>query len=719
MKICEPTEGSENTLSNQQSQSVRELASPEFVMQVGPNGNVCQITPVLKGIRARTETIGAIADENAVFQERRDVLFDPRVSGGCAIFDFHLTRSFSTDDFGKATDWKATQAWTWDADHWVWTLGIDLDGAPDRELKVELRVPHPIFPGSPGSGHSRWHLWMPMDDAPYGNDYGIKQVHVTYCIDEATDVLFPLCTLYNPVPDANIGFSYLLPPEQRHYLDFEFRQRMWMTKMTWHHVALTGKKGLKLEMWCFSHAGDWRPALGFVRKKFPRLLGPVEGQEKVDGNMAYTIPMIPEKRIADWAGKMKLKWNELLLFRHFGDFAPEEPFDATHFQTKEHPEWGIAGLRYNDIRRYIETCHRHGVMVMPYFNLSECESELARKRFPECIARIFNGEELVTWNYYDRKHHTLLMNADPAYPYFHFLMEQYQKLLKKLPEIDGFFFDQMSYGWIDTAHFDGETFFNNRPAYNLANMYLRALREARRIFPRPRINGIGNGVVRWQLMEFLDGVMVEGAPEFLGRASFFCPERPTMCLAEGEQAFQTALYYGSWLHVSPYYRYPTNEPLPKDAVRLFAMYNPMFEFIAGRKWVYDPAPILAEVRPKNIYRGPLLRPGAQVKANIFKTPFNGYAAVVMAIPWGGMVKERFSKDVHVRIRVAGIEKLKTAIVFGTDYRGYYSLKPKPVAHGYYEIHLPKHGAATMIVLVESLAASKKEGKWSKLREGLH
>ncbi len=79
----------------------------------------------------------------------------------------------------------------------------------------------------------------------------------------------------------------------------------------------------------------------------------------------------------------------------------------------------------------------------------------------------------------------------------------------------------------------------------MANMYLRALKRLREYFPGPQMIGMGNAPVRWQLMEFLDGAM---AP--------LSPERPTVLLAEGENAFQNALLYGANLHVSPYYRYP-------------------------------------------------------------------------------------------------------------------------------------------------------------------
>jgi hypothetical protein len=198
--------------------------------------------------------------------------------------------------------------------------------------------------------------------------------------------------------------------------------------------------------------------------------------------------------------------------------------------------------------------------------------------------------------------------------------------------------------------------------------------------------------------------------------AMLCPERPTVCLAEGENAFQTALYYGAWLHVSPYYRYPTKEPLPRDAVTLFAMYNPFFEFLAGRKWVYTANPIITEVRPKNEYLAPLLGCSEKIKSNIFVTGWGEYAAIVLAVPFGGMIKGKYTKDVHVKIKVPDMERLKTAVVFGADYRGYYVIKTAVSKDGYAEIILPKHGAASMILLTESMAKFKRIKNWSKMKE---
>jgi hypothetical protein len=81
-----------------------------------------------------------------------------------------------------------------------------------------------------------------------------------------------------------------------------------------------------------------------------------------------------------------------------------------------------------------------------------------------------------------------------------------------------------------------------------------------------------------------------------------------------------------------------------------------------------------------------------------------------------MSKEKFTKDVSVRIKVPGMEKYKTAVVFGVDYRGYYVLKPKVSKDGHAEINLPQHGAASMILLTENFVKLRKRNTWAKFKE---
>ena len=690
----------------------KKIRDQRFMMTTTGNGCVEKIKPLVESVTSKIQTIGAIADENARHTKKVTNFYDPKIQGDCLVCDelTHTVHSFRHHKC-QPQQWSAVQKWIDKKEYWEWNLEITHISGSEREMSVELHLPHPIFPGPAGSGHSNWQLWLPVSQESLGNDYGLRKTHCCKCIDERTDVPLPLCTLFHTEDDVSLGFSCLLPPDQMWYTDFEIDQRNWMTKITFKNLGLLRQGKIRLKLWCFSHEGDWRCALGWLRQKFPNIFGPVPGQEKLDGNMAYTIPMLPEKRIKDWSEKMFLRWNELFYCRDFGNYFPEEPFDASQFKTDEHPEWSVDNINYDDINRYIDMCHKHKVKVMPYFNIGDCESTIARKYFSDCIVKTISNDEMVSWTYYDKKTYTLLMNGDPAYPWFNFVLEQFEKLFKRCPGIDGLFFDQTGYGWIDTAHFDGETFYNNKPAYNMGHMYQRAFKKIRQVFPRPRIIGLANSIVRWPTMEYYDGLMAEGDPGTLGRLSLLSPERPTVCLAEGENAFLSALYYGSWLHVSPYYRYPTKEPLPKDAVKLFAAYNPLMQLLAGRKMVYDPSPLKVQVEFDNLYKTSTLNYNENIKANIFKTAWGDYAIVVLALPKGLALEKNRYMPLTVNVRVPEKKSLKQAVVMGADYQGYSIAKTSLKDDGYLEFKVPKHGAATLIILTKDfnkLPSDKKK-----------
>lgn len=689
----------------------------DFNLTIDKHHCVQEIRPNLRCITERRETVGAVGDDNAVHTEAMTEFFDPKARGDVRIFD-ELQKSYiSLKKKSSTPHFRASQSWSRRKNNCVeWTLEIKHTGGKERELSVELVLPQPIFPGSIGSGHAKWHLWGPAKDAPYKPDYGLKQFHHCKCIDEETDVPLPLFTLFDPRPESDIGLSYLLPPDQVWYTDFRFDQRNWLTTVRFNNLGLIKAGTITLKLWMFSHRGCYRSAVEWVRNRFPVLFAPVKGQEKVDGNMAYTIPLIPEKRTADWVQNMNYKWNELFQAREFGNYVPPDPFDCDHFVTDEHPEWAVYGVTYEKLNNYIEMCHRHGVNVMPYFNVGECESEIAERDFKDSIARTVTGDKLITWKYYDKRQHNILMNCDPAYSWCDAVLDQFRQLKKKLPGIDGFWYDQMGYGWIDTAHFDGSTFYNNRPAYNMTHMYMRALKRMRHYFPGTRMNGMGNAPVRWQLMEFLDGAMSEGSEEFMDRLSPICPERPTVLLAEGETAFQNALLYGSNLHVSPYYRYPTTEALPRDAVRLFKMYNPLLEFLTGRKWVYDPNPLAVSWKPPSIYRGLINQQGNNLKSNIYKDPMENYIIPITVVTKGVMTSSRFIEDVKVDVRVKDGAQLKKAVIFGVDYKGYYVKPVKQQQDGSLTITVPKHGVASMVVLTKDVKKLKGNREWLKFKE---
>jgi hypothetical protein len=196
------------------------------------------------------------------------------------------------------------------------------------------------------------------------------------------------------------------------------------------------------------------------------------------------------------------------------------------------------------------------------------------------------------------------------------------------------------------------------------------------------------------------------------------PERPTVLLAEGESAFQNALLFGANLHVSPYYRYPTTDPLPEEALQLFKAYNPLLEFLRGRRWVYAPNPLEVFWNAPTVYHGFLDQASEtpRIKANIFMDADDNYIISIGGVSKGMMIKEDFLNDVNVSVSIPGISQYETAIVMGADYNGYHTLKPNVLHDGAIKLMLPKHGVASMVVLTKDFERLKGKRDWLKFRE---
>ncbi|MCX5642189.1 MAG: hypothetical protein NTY10_02990, partial [Candidatus Omnitrophica bacterium] len=85
----------------------KKLAGKEFTLEIDKNQCIRRILPNIQTVRARTETIGAIADEEAISEKTLTSFFDPKVSGTCTIKDCAAHAFFSSADLPKAKDFNA------------------------------------------------------------------------------------------------------------------------------------------------------------------------------------------------------------------------------------------------------------------------------------------------------------------------------------------------------------------------------------------------------------------------------------------------------------------------------------------------------------------------------------------------------------------------------------------------------------------------------------
>jgi hypothetical protein len=116
--------------------------------------------------------------------------------------------------------------------------------------------------------------------------------------------------------------------------------------------------------------------------------------------------------------------------------------------------------------------------------------------------------------------------------------------------------------------------------------------------------------------------------------------------------------------------------------------------------VYDPSPLKVQVEFDNLYKTSTLNYNENIKANIFKTAWGDYAIVVLALPKGLALEKNRYMPLTVNVRVPEKKSLKQAVVMGADYQGYSIAKTSLKDDGYLEFKVPKHGAATLIILTK-------------------
>ena len=71
------------------------------------------------------------------------------------------------------------------------------------------------------------------------------------------------------------------------------------------------------------------------------------------------------------------------------------------------------------------------------------------------------------------------------------------------------------------------------------------------------------------------------------------------------------------------------------------------------------------------------------------------------MPKGLALKNSRCVSLTVKVKVPENKTLKQAVIIGADYKGYSIEKTVATEDGYLEFKVPKHGAATMIILTNN------------------
>lgn len=456
-----------------------------------------------------------------------------------------------------------------------------------RSVRVRWSLPMPFLPDTGiGNGASWWQVWAAHLNAPF-SDYGHLVFTHGRSPDVATEVALPAVTVYHK--EVDLGFTFFVDQEIPWMTRVELDQRQHLLSFEFSGIGLRPGGDAKIALRFFCHRGCWRPGLAAIQRRFPLATHPLSPESrKYEGVMAYAIPS-SEKAMGLWREKMGLRFSEILHFDNFGEYTPEEPWDCRNFWTPETPWRKVDGLTWARLRDYVRACKERGIGAFLYINFCDCESNLAREKYADAIVRNEWGKEIITYVYPDGRRHALMLNPDPRFGFGSAILEQARELIERLPELDGFHFDQSAYGWIDTAHDDGVTMLGNRPAYNMLSGYRRIGKLFRKLCDEHGKLIEANGVINFRQLEDVDMLMAEQSLAALARYGPICSERGLFYLSSGEQGFQWSLKYGSFPHVTPYEWAPQDDmQLDPYAAAIYRAYLPINSLLQGATWVLEP-----------------------------------------------------------------------------------------------------------------------------------
>jgi hypothetical protein len=559
-----------------------------------------------------------------------------RYPGDVRVRDDRLRREFGSEDLASlryehqpgllrlekrftGAPWTLTETYTLSGDAIAWESSVALDQGDFRSCAVTYHVPWP----QPLHSMKFWAARYDMPSEPYRfASLALEYGEVT------SGILMPALCSYLEQPDA--GLLVTMP--------FDFRTPRFRfvcglrdpdLEMEFDWLALAPGHNARTSLLFRGTGGAWRPALGWLYERFREYFVPRSRliHNLWGGHVSGGCDVSAEEAAA--MADLGLKWHEIHVhFPAYGNYHPEGLAEWRSGHARESP----AAISVETIRRTIRNLHGAGSAALPYIQVTgDGDDHLLDPAFEADRIRDLHGDRFCAWP------GTTLLNSDPSLAFGRDMTRQIAGMVARYPEMDGVFADQLCYNQLDTAHDDGLTAVNNRPAYMLGFNYFPHLEHLSALL-HPAKAIIGNGPYAIGIMKYVDGFMAEGSGWLCDHFQYYGLEKPMYFLMyqsgdrDIELMFQRCLIYGAG-----YTSYAKAAP-SRD---LYRLYVPLLEKLFRRRWVFDANPIeLPTGFAGNVFRGPA---GALL------------ASVVSTQPrLGG----RTLGDNSIRVRAAGVERVR-------------------------------------------------------------
>lgn len=398
-----------------------------------------------------------------------------------------------------------------------------------------------------------------------------------------------------------------------------------------------------------THADDWRPALAWMRDRYPHYFHPVNpAAHKFGGTGAYSNHF--DNFDVDKMKKMcfTVNWQASFDFPYMGMFLPPVKGD----ERWERFDGGTISVKaMND---YAKKMRELGFYVFNYFNVTEFGSFV---KYPPPPHQTTDEKEL--WKNANDFLYTQfagailpkpdacvsraeLKGAKPPEPWFTwaegiamdcaeetyraFLLDQARRHVKEIPESYGICIDRLD--WLrlfNERADDGITWFEGKPVRSLITSWKQLAKDLGPVFHDAGKSILANNhVKRIDFLEHIDGLFDEftyaGSP--LNTTALLCINKPALGWTDdaqtvktegGDVFFQKYLYLG----VFPMCPFPGNDhSIHPDPVvdRIYLDYGPLMQLMKNKQWELTAHAVTVKEDA--------------AKANIFKTP-DGYTIPVV------------------------------------------------------------------------------------------
>ncbi len=529
------------------------------------------------------------------------------------------TNTLSIEKSFRGSPWLLRETYSVEADAIRWESEVILDAGEFRSCAVTYHVPwpQPLYPVS---------FWAASRDMPSA-PHQFAEVALEYG-EITSGILMPALCSYLESQDAGLmlamPFDFRTP---RLRFISAYREPDLQVQFDW--MALSPDRRASTSLLMRGTPGNWRSGLGWLHERFSEYFKP--RSTAIDtlwgGHVSGGFNVSREE--VDAMAELGLKWHEIHgHFPAYGNYHPEgmESWRSGHLRKDK------TLITQAMIRRTIDNLHAAGAAALPYLQVAgDGDDDQLSSEFEGSSVRDLHGDTISAWP------GTHIMNSDPALPFGTDMARQVRGLLSRYPDIDGVFLDQACYNFLDTAHDDGMTAIDNKPAYMTGSNYYPHLDLLSSLLHPSKVI-IGNAPFSIGIMKYVDAYMAEGSGWLCDHLQYYGLSKPMFFLVYGtddrdiEMMFQRCLIYAAGF---------TSYTAAMASKDLYDLYVPLLQRMFRRQWVFDADPIQLPTG----YSGGLYRKGAG----------HFVASVVGTMP---RHSERPRRPSTIRLSAAGLDDVR-------------------------------------------------------------